>query len=68
MLGALNDIEVHRQVAKTIVHPERRSKKKAEKAFAIGVITGGERKEVDGYLRGSRKTGRDLAAATPFWR
>jgi hypothetical protein len=34
----------------------------------MGVITGGERKEVEGYLRGARKTGRDLAAAAPFWR
>lgn len=67
-LGALNDIEMHRQLAESVVHPERPIDKKAEKSFAIGFITGTERKQVENCLAGAQKAGRKLAAATPFWR
>jgi CHAD domain-containing protein len=67
-LGTLNDIEVHRRLAKSVVHARRPIKKKAEKSFAMGYITGGERKQVEKCLAHGRNAGRELAAMTPFWR
>jgi triphosphatase len=67
-LGTLNDIEMHRRLAKTVVHPRRPIAKKAEKSFAMGVITGIERKQVKKCLTKAGEAGRELAAAMPFWR
>ena len=66
-LGALNDIEMHRRFAKSIVHARRPLDKKAEKPFAMGFITGVERKQAEKCLAQGRNAGRELAVVTPFW-
>jgi hypothetical protein len=42
-LGKLNDISVHEGLAKQFAHPDKRSKKIPEKAYAIGLFTGREK-------------------------
>lgn len=67
-LGTLNDIAAHRRLAKTIVDPQQPLERKAESAFAMGVVTGVERDQVETCLAAARTAGRKLANATPFWR
>ncbi|HYM71921.1 MAG TPA: CHAD domain-containing protein [Stellaceae bacterium] len=66
-LGTLNDIEVHKRLARTVVHPTAPIRKKAEKAFAMGFITGQEQGRIAACLGDARTMGRRLSAAPQFW-
>lgn len=42
-LGKLNDMQVHEKIAGAFVNSKRRTKKKPQKAFAMGLISGKDR-------------------------
>ena len=71
-LGMLNDIEAHKRLAESVIGSDRRRgetvRKKAEKSFAMGFISGQEQKQVASCLAAAAKAGRRLADAKPFWR
>jgi CHAD domain-containing protein len=65
-LGALNDITMQRRLAKSVVH-DGAGANRSEQAFAMGFVTGVERKQIERCFRDAEKSGRELAAAAPFW-
>jgi inorganic triphosphatase YgiF len=67
-LGTLNDVAMHRQVAKSVVHLDCPIENTAEQAFAMGFVTGAERSQIETCLARAMQAGRGLAAARPFWR
>ena len=67
-LGILNDITVHRQIARSVTHPDRRTQTTQDQAFAVGIVAGTERTEVEASLAEAKEARRELAAAKPFWR
>jgi triphosphatase len=71
-LGTLNDIEAHKRVAKSVIGSDRRRgetvRKKAEKSFAMGFISGQEQKQAASCLAAAAKAGRRLSDAKQFWR
>ena len=66
-LGMLNDIAIHRQVAHSVIHPDRPVEDTAEHAFAMGFVTGDERRQVGKCLARANQACRALADARPFW-
>lgn len=65
-LGRLNDIEVHKCVADTIVHHER-SPRRVDKALAMGFVSGYEQTQIKPCLAAVTKARRRLADISPFW-
>lgn len=66
-LGALNDIAVHEKLASRYAHAKAPAKKRPEKAFAIGILTGREQGEARAHVATAAAAGRKLARARPFW-
>jgi triphosphatase len=66
-LGKLNDMQVHDQMARGFAKPKRGAKKKAQKAFAIGLLAGKEHAEAKTLLAAAVKAGRQVAGLKPFW-
>lgn len=67
-LGRLNDIAVHETLARQFAHPPKRSGKRPEKAFAMGVLTGREQSRARACIAAAAKAGRKLSDADRFWR
>src|SRR5262249_17555467 len=67
-LGKLNDISVHERLAKQFAHRGRRSRKKPEKAYAMGLLTGRERSIAHACSAAAAEAGRNLSKAKAFWR
>ena len=67
-LGKLNDIAVHQDLTRPLVHPEKRSEKHPEVAFAAGLLTGREQPRIRACLAAAGKAGKALSKADPFWR
>jgi triphosphatase len=63
-LGRLNDIRVHRQFARKTVRGKRQL---SHGAYALGVLTGQERKAVQPCLDAAAKAGKKLRGLEPFW-
>jgi inorganic triphosphatase YgiF len=63
-LGRLNDIRMHRQFARKEVRGKRQL---PHGAYALGVLTGQERKAVQPCLDAAAKAGKKLRALKPFW-
>ena len=67
-LGKLNDMTVHQKVARRYANARPRSKKRPQKAFAAGVLTGREQSRSHSCLVAARQAGKGLAKADAFWR
>jgi inorganic triphosphatase YgiF len=71
-LGTLHDIAAHKQLAQRIIAagkpPAEPGRRKAEKSYAMGFITGQEQKQIAACLAAAAKAGRRLSKAKPFWR
>jgi hypothetical protein len=66
-LGRLNDIEVHKRVAHDIVHRER-SPRRADKALAMGFVSGHEDTRAAPCIAAVAKAAKRLADIPPYWR
>lgn len=66
-LGKLNDIRVHDQMAQDFARPTPRGRKKTQKAFAFGLLTGKEHAEAKALVSTARKAGQRVSEAKPFW-
>ena len=66
-LGQLNDIRVHRQLARTYVVPAKGAQRVAAKAFAMGELSGQERAQSRQLLKATRRRGKRLARCPVFW-
>jgi CHAD domain-containing protein len=67
-LGKLNDIAVHEKMARRFAHPGKRSKKRTEKALAMGLVAGREQREARACLAATLKAGENLSKAHSFWK
>jgi inorganic triphosphatase YgiF len=67
-LGKLNDIAVHEKLARQFAHPRKRSSKRPQKAFAMGVLTGREQSRARACIAAAGKAGGNLSDADRFWR
>ena len=67
-LGTLNDFEVHRRLPATVAHRGKQSLGQAEKALALGFITGQEQQEATRYLAAVKETGARLCELPKFWK
>ena len=67
-LGKLNDMQVHDRMADAFVRGKQRTKKKPQKAFALGLISGKDHARARMLLAQGADAGKDLAAVKPFWR
>jgi inorganic triphosphatase YgiF len=65
-LGRLNDIEVHKRVADNIVHGERVARR-ADRALAIGFVSGYEHTQIKPCIDAVKKMSRRLTDIPPFW-
>jgi inorganic triphosphatase YgiF len=65
-LGRLNDIVVHQRVAHRVAHEP--SPKRADKALAMGFVTGHEQTEIAPCLIAVAKSAKQLAKIAPFWK
>jgi triphosphatase len=66
-LGKLNDMQVHDAMAGDFVRAKQRTRKKPQKAFALGLISGKDHARARALLAEGIEAGRDLAAVKPFW-
>jgi inorganic triphosphatase YgiF len=66
-LGKLNDMQVHNKMANDFVRGKRGTKKKPQKAFALGLISGEDHAHAAGLIHAATRAGRHLAATKPFW-
>jgi inorganic triphosphatase YgiF len=66
-LGKLNDIRVHGGLARDFAHPRRHDRRRAEKAFAMGLLSGREEAAKDDLIAKAVKSGRKLRRLSPFW-
>jgi inorganic triphosphatase YgiF len=66
-LGALNDMTVHASRAHRLSHPQRRAPQQAEKAYAMGFLTGREKARAPALERAAEKAGKKLATTHRFW-
>jgi hypothetical protein len=64
-LGRLNDIEVHKRIARRIAHEP--SSKRADKALAMGFLKGREQTEIAPCVAVVAKSAKRLASVRPFW-
>lgn len=55
VLGKLNDIHVHGEMARALVRPAHRVKKKTEKSFAMGLISGEDHARVASLTASAEK-------------
>jgi CHAD domain-containing protein len=67
-LGKLNDMQIHDRLARRFTHAKPGAAKQAQKAFAIGLLTGREHAEAEAILADATKAARRVAAVKPFWR
>jgi triphosphatase len=67
-LGKLNDMAVHEKLARQFAHPRKRSKKLPQKAFAIGLLTGQEKREARACLMAAMEAGASLSRVRSFLR
>jgi inorganic triphosphatase YgiF len=67
-LGTLNDFEMHRRLAATVAHRGKRSRERAEKALAMGFITGQEQQQVAGHIAAVNEIGDRLLQTQKFWK
>ena len=67
-LGKLNDMAVHEKLATQFAHPTKRSIKLPQKAFAIGLLTGREKREARACMRAAMKAGANLSGVGSFLR
>jgi inorganic triphosphatase YgiF len=66
-LGKLNDMQVHAKMAGDFVRAKRRTKKKPQKAFAFGFISGDDHARAATLMHAATKAGKHLAATKSFW-
>jgi hypothetical protein len=50
-----------------VTHPDRQTRKTQDQAFAIGMVTGIERTQIETCLHLAKDAGRSLAKASAFW-
>lgn len=69
VLGKLNDIRVHIQLANKFVHdkPAHKQTKARETAFAMGLVMGQEQTDIGSLIGAATKAGARLGKASPFW-
>ncbi|HWE76250.1 MAG TPA: CHAD domain-containing protein [Stellaceae bacterium] len=67
-LGRLNDMRAHATMAGDFLRPQRRARKKPQKAFAFGFISGDHHAHARGLIAKAAAAGEDLAALRPFWK
>jgi triphosphatase len=67
-LGTLNDFEVHRRLAATVAHRRKRSPEQAEKALAMGFITGQEQQQTTDHIAAVNEIGARLSETPKFWK
>jgi inorganic triphosphatase YgiF len=67
-LGKLNDIAVHDRLAGQIVQLGKCTRTELQKAYAMGLLSGGEHKLAGSCIADVKKTGKKLADARSFWR
>ena len=68
-LGRLNDISVHAHLAQRMVHSRKqREKKRPEKTFAIGFVTGKEQSNEKACLKAAAAANARLSKVPHFWR
>ncbi len=61
-LGRLNDFSVHRKLAGNIVHQgKHRDRRRPEKAFAMGIVTGNEQAQFKALINSAIKAGERIA-------
>jgi triphosphatase len=65
-LGALNDIKVHQKLAPKLV-AGKPSAKRRRQAFALGIVSGRERGEIEPLLSAAEKDARNFAQVRSFW-
>jgi triphosphatase len=66
-LGKLNDMQVHDKMADDFVRAKQHTKKKPQKAFALGLIAGKGHARARALLAQGVEAGKNLAAVKPFW-
>jgi CHAD domain-containing protein len=66
-LGQLNDMHVHEKLAAVFVRSKRRTTKRLEKAFAMGLISGKEHARAQSLLAAAAAAGTELRTVKPFW-
>jgi len=67
-LGRLNDFSVHRELAGEIVHRgKRKDRRRPEKAFAMGIVTGNEQAQFNALIDSAIKTGGRISKCGQFW-
>lgn len=67
VLGDLNDIRVHERLAGEYAKPQRRTKKKPQKAFVMGLLAGKEAGSVRSLMAQAHDAGKLFAKLSPFW-
>jgi CHAD domain-containing protein len=66
-LGKVNDIAVHERLARQFAGGAVRTKKRPQKAYAMGLLTGRQQMRVRACLADAAEGGKDLAKTRPFW-
>jgi hypothetical protein len=66
-LGKLNDIRVHAERARRLANPRTSEPARAQKAYAMGFLTGREQAAERRLLSAASKAGRKLAHSRRFW-
>jgi triphosphatase len=66
-LGKLTDMRAHDAMAGEFLRRHHRTRKKPEKAFAFGLISGEDHAHSAALMRAAAKAGKHLAATKPFW-
>lgn len=66
-LGKLTDMRAHDAMADDFLSPQHRARKKPEKAFAFGLISGEDHAHSAALMHAAAKAGKHLAATKPFW-
>jgi triphosphatase len=67
-LGELNDISMHKKLAKRFAHLHREKAKRTQMAFAMAIFIGHDRVNRRSYIDAAVKAGRRFADSPPFWR
>jgi len=66
-LGELNDIRTHRDYSEKLLQPREAHAATLNEAFALGYVAGEEHSDIPALLAATRKSGRRLSSARPFW-
>lgn len=67
ILGKLNDMKVHGQIAREYARPKRRTSKAPQTAFAMGLLAGKEQERARSLIADARDAGKQLAKQPLFW-